>query len=157
LIGDLKEQLQQAEHASEEYKKQIEVLQSRLDDAVQEQGKLEDKLHEEEERVEGLENDKREGIRQRRELESIYEAERAAAMKEREATQAREEEFQSILQRMRDSLSQKVSRPGPDEGRISRTGRLHSGLYLMIFANVMHSLLADSRNRLCTSIVAAAK
>ena len=50
------------------------VLMMRL----KEQGKLEERLHEEEERIEGLENDKRESIRQRRELEAIYEAERAA-------------------------------------------------------------------------------
>ena len=123
LVDDLKERLQQAEQASEDYKKQVEVLQSRLDEAIQEQGKLEDKLHEEEERVEGLENEKRETVRQKREIETIYEAERAAAMKEREATQAREEELQSIIQRLKDSLSQKENRPGGEEGRNSRSGK----------------------------------
>lgn len=124
LIDDLKDRLQQGEVASEEHKKQIEVLQSRLDEAIQEQGKLEDRLHEEEERVEGLENDKRETIRQKRELETIYEAERAAAMKEREITQVREEELQSIIQRLKESLSQRDSRPGTEDGRLPRTGKL---------------------------------
>jgi chromosome segregation ATPase len=122
LIDDLKERLQQVEHASEDYKKQTEVLHSRLNEAIQEQGKLEDRLHEEEERVEGLENVKRENLRQKRELETIYEAERVAAMKERETTQIREEELQSIIQRLKESLSHKESRPGTEEGRLARTG-----------------------------------
>jgi non-homologous end joining protein Ku len=54
-------------------------------------------------------------------LETIYEAERAATMKEREATQAREEELQSIIQRLKESLSQR-ERPGNEDGRLSRTG-----------------------------------
>jgi len=115
-------QLQRTEEASSEYEKQIQMLQSRLDDAVKEQGKLEERLHEEEERVEGLENDKRESIRQKRELEAIYEAERAAVIKDKDATHAREEELQHIIQRLKDSLAQKESRPGlGDDGRLSRT------------------------------------
>jgi chromosome segregation ATPase len=118
LIEELKERVQRTEEASEEYKKQVEVLQSRLDEAVGEQGKLEDKLHEEEERIEGVENDKRELLRQKREIEGIYEAERVAAMKERESSQAREEEMQTVIQRLKESLSQR------EEGRLSRTGML---------------------------------
>jgi len=114
-------QLQRTEEVSSEYEKQIQMLQSRLDDAVKEQGKLEERLHEEEERVEGLENDKRESIRQKRELEAIYEAERAAVIKDKDATHAREEELQHIIQRLKDSLAQKESRPGlGDDGRLSR-------------------------------------
>jgi hypothetical protein len=122
LVEELKEQLQKTELASEQYQKQVDVLQSRLDDALKEQGKLEDKLHEEEERIEGLENEKREHIRQRRELETIYEAERAAAMKEREASLHREEELQGIIHRLKESLSQREPRSGgtSDDGRLSR-------------------------------------
>lgn len=99
------------------------MLQSRLNDALKEQGRLEERLHEEEERVEGLENDKRESLRQKRELEAIYEAERAAVIKDKDATHAREEELQAIIQRLKESLAQKESRPGmADDGRLSRTG-----------------------------------
>jgi chromosome segregation ATPase len=123
LIDDLKAQLQKTEEASSEYEKQVQMLQSRLDDAVKEQGKLEERLHEEEERIEGLENDKRESIRQKRELDTIYEAERAAVIKDKEATHVREEELQAIIQRLKESLAQKESRPGmADDGRLSRTG-----------------------------------
>lgn len=103
------------------------MLQSRLDDALKEQGKLEERLHEEEERIEGLENEKRESIRQKRELETIYEAERAAVIKDKEATHSREEELQAIIQRLKESLAQKESRPGVgDDGRLSRTGIQYS-------------------------------
>jgi len=112
------------ESASDQYQKQAEALQSRFEDALKEQGKLEDRLHEEEERLEGVENEKREVTRQRRELEAIYEAERAAAMKEKEAFSQREEELQSIVHRLKESLSQREVRPGTGEdGRLSRTSK----------------------------------
>ena len=61
-------------------------------------------------------------MRQKREIETIYENERAATMKEKETTQVREEELQSIIQRLKDSLSQRESRPGTDDGRSPRAG-----------------------------------
>jgi hypothetical protein len=113
--------LQKTELASDQYQKQIEVLQARFDDALKEQGKLEDKLHEEEEMIEGLENEKREHVRKRREFEAIYEAERVAAMKEKEASQQREEELQGIIHHLKESLSQRDGRQGSsDDGRLSR-------------------------------------
>lgn len=122
LVEDLKERLQKAETASEEFQKHVEVLQSRLDDANKEQVKLEDRLHEEEEKMEALENEKRETLRQRRELENIYEAERASVMKDKEEAQTREDEMQEVIQRLKDNLShQRESRPGlDDEGRLPR-------------------------------------
>ncbi|KAK7550167.1 hypothetical protein IWX49DRAFT_237346 [Phyllosticta citricarpa] len=120
LINDLKEQLQKAEASSEEYKKQIEVLKARLDEAIQDQAKLEERVHEEEERVEGLENEKRETVRQRRELEGIYEAERAAAMKEKEQAQAREDELQEVIQRLKDQIAERERGDGAGVERIER-------------------------------------
>jgi DNA repair exonuclease SbcCD ATPase subunit len=123
LIQELKERLQKAEAASEEYAKQVEVLQLRVDDALKEQANLEERVHEEEERTEGLENEKREALRQHRELEGIYEAERAQMMKEKEEAVTREEELHEIIQRLKDGLSQRELRPGnnEEEGRLSRT------------------------------------
>jgi len=121
----LKERLLRAEEASEGYRKQLEVMQSRVDDALKEQGTLEERLHEEEERMEGVENDKQEAVRQQRELERIYEAERAASMKEKEDMQTREEELLAIIQRLKDSLSRKDHRPGTDEeGRLARNRKV---------------------------------
>lgn len=117
-LDDLKERLRQAETASEQFQKQTQVLQSRLDEAVQEQGKLEEKLHESEERLEVLENEKRDALRQKREMEAIYEAERSAMTKEREESANREEEMQVIIQRLKDSLNARSN--VDEEGRVSR-------------------------------------
>jgi chromosome segregation ATPase len=120
-LQDLKDRLQKAEHDAEERQKQIDVLRSRLDDALQEQSKLEERAHEEEERVEALENEKRELTRQHRELEQIYEAERAQTMKEKEATQAREEELQETIQRLKETMAMKNVQSDSEEGNVSRT------------------------------------
>jgi predicted nucleic acid-binding Zn-ribbon protein len=108
---------------SEQFQKQAQVLQSRLDEALQEQGKLEDRLHESEERLETLENEKRDALRQKREMEAIYEAERSSMTKEREDMSNREEEMQTIIQRLKDSLA---GRSNTDEdSRLSRRCKLH--------------------------------
>jgi chromosome segregation ATPase len=118
LLDDLKERLHKAETASEQFQKQAQVLQSRLDEALNEQGKLEDGVHESDEKLELLENQKRDALRQRREMETIYEAERSSMTKEREEMANREEEMQTIIQRLKDSLS---SRSNTDEeSRLSR-------------------------------------
>lgn len=50
-MDELKERLRISEIRAEQFQKETEVLQSRLEDALQEQVKLEDRLHEEEERI----------------------------------------------------------------------------------------------------------
>ncbi|KAL0942556.1 m serotype [Colletotrichum truncatum] len=117
LLDDLKERLSNAEISSEQYRKQAEVLQTRLDDALKESAKLEEKVHETEEQIETLRNEKRETARQMREMETIYEAERSSMNKEKEEMSNREEEMQTIIQRLKDTLSQRMS---DEEGRSSR-------------------------------------
>lgn len=119
LLDDLKERLAKAEGASETYKKTADVLQVRLDEALGEQARLEEKCHEYEEQVESLQNERREAARQMREMEAIYEAERSAMTKEKEDMANREEEMQMIIQRLKDSLAQRSSN-GDDELRPSR-------------------------------------
>lgn len=119
---DLKERLQKAEMETNEAKKQIEVLHARLDDALTEQEKLEERAHEEEEKVEALENEKRELTRQQRELEGIYEAERAQAMREKEETLTKEEELYETIQRLKETMAMKnVNTSDGEEGHLSRT------------------------------------
>jgi chromosome segregation ATPase len=118
LLDDLKERLRVSETNSDKFEKEAEVLQLRLDEALLEQGKLEDRLHETEERLEISENEKREMSRQMREMESIYEAERVAMTREKEDMANREEEMQTVIQRLKDSLSQRANLD--DENRISR-------------------------------------
>lgn len=117
LLDDLKERLSKAESASETFKRQVDVLQDRFDEAVKEQAKLEEKVHESEEQIEALINEKREAARQMREMESIYEAERSAMMKEKDEMGNREGEMQKIIQRLKDSLAQ---RNNLDEDRPTR-------------------------------------
>ncbi|EKD12965.1 m serotype protein [Drepanopeziza brunnea f. sp. 'multigermtubi' MB_m1] len=143
VLDDLKEQLRKTESASEQFQKQTQVLQSRLDEALQEQGKLEDKLHENEERLELLENEKRDALRQKREMESIYEAERSAMTKEREESANREEEMQTIIQRLKDSLNARSS--VDEEGRISRRSNNSSPIDSQ-FAPTSGLNRSDSRN-----------
>ncbi|KAH7261900.1 hypothetical protein BKA59DRAFT_539557 [Fusarium tricinctum] len=121
-VEDLQKRLENEEKISLQYKRQAEVLQSKLDEAVKESAKLEEKAHEYEEQIETLNNEKREGTRQMREMESIYEAERSSILKEKEEMANREEEMQAMIQRLKDSLAQRNN--FVEE---SRPSRQHSG------------------------------
>jgi chromosome segregation ATPase len=128
VIEDLKGRLGKTDAAAEEYQRQLEVVQSRLDDALNEQARLEEVAHESNEKIETLENGKRDAQRQARELESIYEAERVAIMQEKEEMVGREEELHSVIQRLKDSLTQRDMRPDWNDGGISRTCTILSGV-----------------------------
>lgn len=104
---DLQQRLEKEELQSDQLRKQTDVLQTKLDDAVKDSAKLEEKVHEFEEQIEALNNEKRESGRQIREMETIYEAERGAMLKEKEEMANREEEMQTIIQRLKDSLAQR--------------------------------------------------
>lgn len=114
-MEELQEQLRQAEEKSNEVQKQAAVLQVKLDEALKEQGLLEESVHEHTERINDLDHDKKESLRARREMEQIYESERASFTKEREEAQAREEEMQASMQRMKEALAQREMRAGLDE------------------------------------------
>lgn len=121
-LDDLKDRLAKAETASEDYRKQAEVLQARFDEVTKEQVKYEEKCHELEEQTEALQNEKREATRKIREMEAIYEAERSAMVKEKEEMANREEELQMVIARLKDSLNQqKMS--SEDEPRSSRSSK----------------------------------
>ncbi|KAK2624984.1 hypothetical protein QTJ16_005353 [Diplocarpon rosae] len=143
-LDDLKERLRKTETASEQFQKQAQVLQARLDEALEEQGKLEERLHESDERLEALENEKRDALRQRREMESIYEAERSSMTKEREEMSNREEEMQTIIQRLKDSLNSRSNMD--EEGRISRRSNNASPIEGGQFAPPSNVNRSDSRN-----------
>ncbi|MBE3112561.1 MAG: hypothetical protein IMZ46_18970 [Acidobacteria bacterium] len=122
VMDDLKERLTKAEGDAENSRKQLEVLQSRFEDTTKEQAKMEERVHEAEEHIESLTNEKREAARQMREMETIYEAERGSMMKEKEEMGNREEEMQTVIQRLKDSLASRNGSSGEDESRPSRTG-----------------------------------
>ncbi len=124
LIDELKSSLHKAETASEEYQRQLSVLQTRLEDALNEQGKLEEHLHECNDRVVALETEKRDSVRRMREMEGLFVSERAAMMKEREEQELRGEEMQSAIQRLKETLAQKDLRLNLEgDGGLSRSCR----------------------------------
>ena len=127
-MEELQEKLRQAELAHEESQKHGAVLQVKLDEALKEQGMLEENVHEHTERIEELEIEKKESLRARREMEQIYESERAAAMKEKDEAMAKEEELQASMQRLKESLAQREMRAGlDDELRRPSVSRQSSG------------------------------
>ncbi|GAB1315194.1 hypothetical protein MFIFM68171_05404 [Madurella fahalii] len=143
IIDDLTKRLADAESASETYKRQAEVLQSKLDDALKEQAKLEEKVHENEEQIESLTNEKREAARQKREMENIYEAERSAMMKEKEEMANREEEMQTVIQRLKDSLAQRnLDEDRPTRQSVNSSPSIDNGS----FAPPSSIHRSDSRN-----------
>lgn len=126
-MEDLAEKLAIAELATVEREKQLTLLQAKLDESQKEQGMLEDSVHESLERIEELENARKESIRARREMEQIYESERAASMKEKEEAAIREEEMRNTVQRMKETLAQREMRAGLDDERRPMVSRSASG------------------------------
>lgn len=122
LVEELREQLEKAETASEQYQKQLGVLQMRLDEAINEQSKLEDQAHERDTRIESLSGEVRDQARKIRDLEQNHELERNAMLRDKEQQTGREEELQTTIQRLKDSVAQK-SMPVNVEGerQISRS------------------------------------
>ncbi|KHN96624.1 uncharacterized protein MAM_05567 [Metarhizium album ARSEF 1941] len=117
-LEDLQQRLEKEERLSEQHKKQSEVLQSKLDEALKDAVKSEEKLHEYEEQHEIILNEMKEAKREKREMETIYEAERSAILKEKEELANREEEMQTVIQRLKDNLAQRSN--SDDDGRPSR-------------------------------------
>ncbi|KAK6411194.1 hypothetical protein LTR95_018120, partial [Oleoguttula sp. CCFEE 5521] len=114
---ELQEQLRLADERSTQVQRQAAVLQIKLDEALKEQGLLEESVHEQVEKVNDLENDKKETLRARREMEQIYESERSAAMKEREEAQTQQEDTQASMQRLKEALHSREVRAGLDDER----------------------------------------
>ncbi|KAK6430807.1 hypothetical protein LTR95_013031, partial [Oleoguttula sp. CCFEE 5521] len=109
--------LRLADERSTQVQRQAAVLQIKLDEALKEQGLLEESVHEQVEKVNDLENEKKESLRARREMEQIYESERSAAMKEREEAQTQQEDMQASMQRLKEALHSREVRAGLDDER----------------------------------------
>ena len=110
LLEELRARVQKAETASEEYQKQLNLMQARLEESQQAHGQLEDQLHEKNLREEELETEKAQATRQKREVETIYESERTALLKEKAEQTVREEEMKGTIQRLKESLAQRETR-----------------------------------------------
>ncbi|KAK2744482.1 hypothetical protein FQN55_006809 [Onygenales sp. PD_40] len=117
LIDELKEQVQKAETVSDQYRKQLGVLQLRLDEAVSEQGRLEEQAHERDSATNALRGEVRELTRQIRDLEQAHETERTAMTQDKELQAKREEDLQSTIQRLKETIAQKEIRMNVDSER----------------------------------------
>src|SRR5271163_4268739 len=107
LVAELKEQLQRAEFASEQYQKQLEVLQLRLDEVLIDQSRLEDQGHQRDAEIQILQANAKDFARQRKEMEQFHEAEKALILKERDQQARKEEELQVVIRRLNDTIRQR--------------------------------------------------
>jgi hypothetical protein len=107
LVAELKEQLQKAELASEQYQKQLEVLQLRLDEVLADQTRLEEQDHDRDTELQALQANAKDFARQKREMEQFHEAEKALLLKEREQQVTKEEELQSVIRRLNETIKQR--------------------------------------------------
>ncbi|EGE03437.1 hypothetical protein TEQG_02473 [Trichophyton equinum CBS 127.97] len=122
LIEDLKEQVQKAETVADQYRKQLGVLQMRLDEAVSEQTRLEEQAHEKDGQINPLRDEIKELHRQIRDLEQKHETERESMMADKENQAKREEELEASIQRLKETIAQKDLRMGVDgERNLSRS------------------------------------
>ncbi|ETN39791.1 uncharacterized protein HMPREF1541_06017 [Cyphellophora europaea CBS 101466] len=119
-IADLKEQVSRAEQASEQYRKQLEVMQQRLDDATNEQTAAEERDFARQTELDKLRAEIKESARQNRELETSYESDHRMLLQERESQSSREAELQAVINRLNETLRNK----GIEKSNASRAASL---------------------------------
>ncbi|KAI4120559.1 MAG: hypothetical protein LQ338_006928 [Usnochroma carphineum] len=107
LMEELRQRVQKAEALSEDYQRQLKSLQTRLNESSQEHGKLEDHLHEREQKIADMEIQTKQAARQRRELQNDFELERKAILKDQLEQKAVEEELRAVNQRLKDTLTER--------------------------------------------------
>lgn len=115
IIADMRDRMRKAETASEEYQRQLNTLQTRLDDSHFQQGKLEDQVAEVMGTMEELEIEKSRELRLKREMESNFDAERTAFVRDKDEQKAKEEELELVIQRLKENLAQRDLRSGADD------------------------------------------
>ena len=123
LIDNMKKSLRNAETVSEDYQRELAVLQKNLDEVMRDQAKMEERLHESTQRIEELEIQKKEISRQARDMGSIFESERMAMLRDREEAVRREAELKGTVQRLKETMAGREMRVNADsERRMSRSG-----------------------------------
>ncbi|KAL8927381.1 MAG: hypothetical protein Q9172_001379 [Xanthocarpia lactea] len=110
LMEELRHRVEKAESVSEEYQRQLQSLQSRLNDSLKDHGNLEDQLHEREAKIADYESQAKQAVRQRRELENDFDFERSAMLQNQAEHKVMVEELRAINQRLKDSLAERESR-----------------------------------------------
>lgn len=118
LMADLKEQVQRAEQASEQYRKQLEVMQQRLDDATNEQTEAEERDFARQTELDKLRAEIKEAARHNREMETSYESEKRMLLQDRDTQSSKEAELQAIISRLNETLRNK----GIEKSNANRAG-----------------------------------
>lgn len=131
-MEELRSRVQKAETASEEYQRQLNLLQARLDESQHDQGQLEDRLHQSSGRLEELETEQTQAKRQKRDMEDLWETERTSIMQDKAELEAREEGLVAANQRLKETLAQREMRNSLDGDKsLSRTssGNIETGKF----------------------------
>ena len=121
LIFDLKEQVERAENASEQYRKELEVMQKRIDEASNQLTLAEETDFKTRTEIDKLRAEVKDGARQKREIEIASESERNLLLQDRDRQSRREAELQSVVNRLNETLRIKgleranTARPGSFE------------------------------------------
>ncbi|KAL8913632.1 MAG: hypothetical protein Q9171_001597 [Xanthocarpia ochracea] len=110
LMEELRHRVEKAESVSEEYQRQLQSMQIRLNESLKDHGSLEDQLHEREAKIADYESQAKQAARQRRELENDFDFERSAMLQDQAEHKAMEEELRAINQRLKDSLAERELR-----------------------------------------------
>jgi len=128
MVDDLKSQLRKAEVTSEKYQTQLLTLQSRLDEALGGQARLEQTASAHAEKIESLQNNHKEVAKQKKQLQDSRDESSTTSLRDGEgAAAAREEELSVIISRLQDTLAQREPRKSMDgHGRMSRTSTFWS-------------------------------
>lgn len=119
LVEEFRQRVQKAETVSENYQRQLQVMESRLNELLLEHGKLEDRLHEREEKLTKLQDQEKITARQRRDMENEFDSERKAVLRDQLEQKAVEEELRAANKRLKDNLAGRDLEP--------RTSSLESG------------------------------
>ena len=110
LMDELRERVRRAEIASEDYQRQLSILQEQLKDSRQEYGNLEEQLHESQLQVDNMEVEKLSWKREKNQLEKDFDSERTIFMAGQAEAQKRGEDMQQRLKRLKENLTQREVR-----------------------------------------------
>ncbi|RMZ83165.1 hypothetical protein DV738_g1157, partial [Chaetothyriales sp. CBS 135597] len=122
LIADLQLQVQRAEHASEQYRKHLELMQERLDKSTNDLTLAEERDFQRQTQLDRLQAEVKDTARQRRELDIAHESEMRMLLQERERQASREAGLQSVINRLNETLRNKEHERLPSEHQAVSSG-----------------------------------
>lgn len=124
LVEDLRQQVQKAEVASEQYQKEVEILQMRLNEAVGERNSLEDAISQKDAEAEAVHAETKDIMRQKKEMEQAHQSEKAMMLKERDDRLNEEQALQAVIHRLSETTRQREMRAHVEGDRpaVSRSG-----------------------------------